>query len=148
MDEKIKSALRDFFAAQGKLHEFGVIGSKHYIDDIAVYLCSRIYGMDPVGKKGKDPGYDGLIGASKVAVRLTNCPTGTPIRIAAPVAFDELIVVLGPNSWMRPEGIDAEFITYRLSKEEVLDRFEESNGIYSGDAEILPAQPDKLLSLE
>ncbi len=148
MDEKVKSALRDFFAAQGKLHEFGVIGSKHYIDDIGVYLCSRIYGMEPVGKRGKDPGYEGLIGASRVAVRLTNCPTGTPIRIATPVAFDELIVVLGPNSWMRPEGIDAEFIAYRLGKEEVLERFRESNGIYSGDAEILPAQPDKLLSLE
>jgi hypothetical protein len=148
MDDKIKLALRDFFAAQGKLHEFGVIGSKHYIDDIAVYLCSRIYGMEPVGKKGKDIGYEGLIGTSRVAVRLTNCPTGTPVRIAAPVAFDELIVVLGPNSWMRPEGIDGEFIFYRLRKDEVRDRFRESNGIYSGDTEILPAQPDKLLSLE
>jgi len=48
---------------------------------------------------------------------------------------------------MRPEGIDAEFIIYRLGKEEVLDRFRESNGIYKGDAEVLPAQPDKLLSL-
>ena len=148
MDEKVKSALRDFFAAQGKLHELGVIGSKHYIDDIAVYLCSRIYGMEPVGKGEKGLGYEGLIGTSRVAVRLTNCPTGTPVRIAAPVAFDELIVVLGPNSWMRPEGIDAEFITYRLGKEEVLDRFQESNGIYKGDAGILPAQPDKLVNLK
>ncbi len=148
MDEKVKSALRDFFAAQGKLHELGVIGSKHYIDDIAVYLCSRIYGMEPVGKGEKGLGYEGLIGTSRVAVRLTNCPTGTPVRIAAPVAFDELIVVLGPNSWMRPEGIDAEFITYRLGKEEVLDRFQESNGIYTGDAGILPAQPDKLVNLK
>ncbi len=148
MDEKVKSALRDFFAAQWKLHELGVIGSKHYIDDIAVYLCSRIYGMEPVGKGEKGLGYEGLIGTSRVAVRLTNCPTGTPVRIAAPVAFDELIVVLGPNSWMRPEGIDAEFITYRLGKEEVLDRFQESNGIYTGDAGILPAQPDKLVNLK
>jgi hypothetical protein len=148
MDEKVKSALRDFFTAQRKLHEFGVIGSKHYIDDIGVYLCSMIYGMEPVGKKGKSSGYEGLIGTSRIAVRLTNCPTGTPVRIAAPISFDELIVVLGPNSWMRPEGIKADFITYRLSKEEVLDKFRESNGIYSGDAEILPVQPDKLLSLE
>ena len=147
MDEKIKLALRNFFAAQGKLHEFGVIGSKHYIDDIAVYLCSRIYGMDPVGKKGKDPGYEGLIGSSRVAVRLTNCPTGTPIRITAPIHFDELIVVLGPNSWMRPEGINAEFICYRLDKEVVLARFRESNGTYSGDAEVLPEHPDKVVSL-
>jgi hypothetical protein len=148
MDEKVKSALRDFFAAQAKLHEFGVIGSKQYIDDIAAYLCSKIYGMEPVGKGRQDSGYEGLIGSSRVAVRLTNCPTGTPVRIAAPVAFDELIIVLGPNSWMRPVGIDAEFLTYRLSKEEVVDRFRESNGIYSGSVEILPAQPDKLLSLE
>jgi hypothetical protein len=148
MNEKVKSALRDFFEAQGKLHELGVIGSKHYIDDIAVYLCSKIYGMEPVGKGEKGLGYEGLIGASRVAVRLTNCPTGTPVRIPAPVAFDELIVVLGPNSWMRPEGINAEFITYRLGKEEVLDRFRESNGIYSGDARILPAQPDKLVNLK
>ena len=148
MDERTKSALRDFFTAQGRLHERGVIGSKHYIDDIAVYLCSAIYGMETVGKGRSDPGYDGTLGTSRIAVRLTNCPTGTPIRIAEPVAFDELIVVLGPNSWMRPEGIDAEFIFYRLGKEEVLDGFQESGGIYSGGVEILPSQPDRLLSLD
>jgi hypothetical protein len=148
MDEKVKLALRDFFAAQGQLHELSVIGSKHYIDDIALYLCSTVFGMEPVGKRGKDPGYEGMIDTSKVAVRLTNCPSGTPVRVAAPIAFDELIVVLGPNSWMRPEGTDAEFIFYRLDREEVLDRFRESKGIYSGDAGSLPAQPHKLLSLE
>jgi hypothetical protein len=147
MDEKVKSALKSFFSAQGKLHEFGVIGSKHYIDDIVVYLCSEIYGMEPVGKGQKSLGYEGLIGASRVAVRLTNCPTGTPIRIAAPVAFDELIVILGPNSWMRPEGIDAEFICYRLGKEEVLERFRESNGMYLGNAEALPVEPDQVVNL-
>jgi hypothetical protein len=147
MDEKVKSALKSFFAAQGKLHEFGVIGSKHYIDDIAVYLCTEVYGLEPVGKGNKGLGYEGLIGSSRVAVRLTNCPTDTPVRIPAPVTFDELIVVLGPKSWMRPEGIDAEFIFYRLEKEEVLDRFRESNGIYLGDAEVLPVEPDKVVSL-
>lgn len=147
MDERVKAALKSFFTAQGKLHEFGVIGSKHHIDDIAVYLGSDVYGMEPVGKGQKGLGYEGLIGDSKIAVRLTNCPTGTPIRIPAPVTFDELIVVLGPKSWMRPEGIDADFICYRLGKDEVLDRFKESNGMYLGDAGALPAHPDKVLSL-
>jgi hypothetical protein len=148
MDENVRSALKSFFTAQGKLHELGVIGSKHYIDDIAVYLGSEVYGMEPVEKGQKSLGYEGLIGDSKVAVRLTNCPTGTPIRVPAPVAFDELIVVLGPNSWMRPEGIDGEFICYRLGKDDVLDRFKESNGMCLGDAEALPVEPDKVVSLE
>ena len=147
MDENVKAALTDFFIAQGKLHEFGVIGSKHYIDDIAVYLGSELYGMEPVGKGKKGLGYEGLIGDSKVAVRLTNCPTGTPVRIPAPVAFDELIVLLGPKSWMRPKGIDAEFICYRLSKDDLLDRFRESNGMYLVDASALPAELDKVVSL-
>ena len=147
MDENVRSALRDFFTAQGKLHEFGVIGSKHYIDDIAVYLGSELYGMEPVEKGQKGLGYDGMIGDSKVAVRLTNCPTGTPVRIPAPVAFDELVVVLGPKSWMRPEGIDAEFICHRLGKEEVLERFQESNGMYLGAVEALPTEPDKVVRL-
>jgi hypothetical protein len=147
MNEKVRSALKSFFTAQGKLHELGVIGSKHYIDDIGVYLCTELYDLEPVGKGKKGLGYEGLIGTSKVAVRLTNCPTGTPVRIAAPVAFDELIVVLGPKSWMRPEGIDAEFIFYRMGKDEVLDRFRELDGLYSGDTEVLPAQPDKVLNL-
>ncbi len=148
MDERVKSALKSFFKAQGELNELGVIGSKHYIDDIAVYLGSEVYGMEPVGKGQKGLGYDGMIGDSKVAVRLTNCPTGSPIRVPAPVAFDELIVVLGPKSWMRPESIDADFICYRLGKDEVLDRFKESNGMCLGDAEALPVEPDKVVSLE
>jgi hypothetical protein len=88
-----------------------------------------------------------MIGDSKVAVRLTNCPTGTPIRVPAPVAFDELIVVLGPNSWMRPEGIGGEFICYRLGKAEVLARFRKVNGMYLGDSGALPAEPDRVVSL-
>jgi hypothetical protein len=48
---------------------------------------------------------------------------------------------------MRPEDIDAEFICYRLSKDDLLDRFRESNGMYLGDADALPVEPDKVVSL-
>ena len=113
-------ALHQFFAAQKTLNQLGVIHSRDYIGDIGRYLCRAVYGMQPAEKAG----YDGIVGGSRVLVRINNCPTGTPVRVGAPRNFDELIVVLGPNSWLRPAGAAAGLLFYRFTQQEVLEQFQ------------------------
>jgi len=79
MDKDVSAALGEFFSGQKKLNQLGIIHSRDYIGDIGRYLCQQVYGMEVPGGRPQ-PGYDGTIGPSRVAVRINNCPTGTPVR--------------------------------------------------------------------
>lgn len=144
MNPETQEALKAFFAAQKKLNQLGIIRSKNYIDDIARYLCQVMYNMELVGRHA---GYDGMIGTSKVQVKMNNCPTGTPVRVVEPLEFDELIAVLGPNCHLRPADIPEDFIFYRFTKEEVLSTFKSSEGKYIGGKEVLSQGYDQVLGL-
>jgi len=84
---------------------------------------------------------------SSVAVRLNNCPVGTPVRLAEPFDFDELIVVLGPNCFLRPEGVASDFIFYRFTPEEVRQRFKKTKSGYVGGGGVFDRTYDKVLNI-
>jgi len=131
MDRDVSAALGEFFSGQRKLNQLGVIHSRDYIGDIGRYLCQQVYGMEvPEGRR--EPGCDGTIGQSRVAVRINNCPVGTPVRVEEPLEFDELIVILGPNCFLRPQGVASDFIFYRLTPDEVRKRFKATRGGFVG----------------
>jgi hypothetical protein len=144
MDSQTSEALGQFFSAQKKLNQLDIIRSRDYIGDVGRYLCQVMYGLKPAGRRA---GYDGTIGASKVLVRINNCPTGTKVRLVEPLEFDEFVVVLGPNSLLRPEHIQGDFIFYRFTREEVLERFRTPRGNYIGGKEVFSQGHDRVLSL-
>ena len=146
MKKETREAIKQFFAAQKKLNELGIIRSKNYLEDISRYLCKIVYHLE-YAETARQAHYDGTIGISKVRVKFNNCPTGTKIRLFEPIEFDELIVVLGPNSWLRPENTQDDFVFYRFTREEVLERFEKTDGVYVGGESTLSQGPDKVLSL-
>jgi len=92
--------------------------------------------------------YAGMIGASKIQVRINNCPIGTPVRLDEPIEYDELIVVLAPNSWLRPEGIRSDIVFYRFTREEVLKKFKLPGGKFIGGKSLFSKGHDKVLSLK
>ena len=146
MDNEAEEALKQFFSAQKKLNQLGIIHSRDYIGDIGRYLCQAVYGMEPV-KSPWQAGYDGTIDSSKVQVRINNCPHGTPVRLAEPAEYDEVIVVLGPNCFLRPENVDGDFIFYRFTREEALKRFKFLSGRYVGGRGTFSQGHDKVLNL-
>lgn len=146
MNQETKIALKDFFSAQKKLNQQGIIRSKNYLDDIGRYLCKVMYNMELV-KSRQQIGYDGTIGTSKVLVRINNCPIGTKVRLVEPFEFDELIVVLASNSLLRPESIDDDFIFYRFTRDEALNKFKTQRGNYVGGKELFSQKHDKALRL-
>jgi len=146
VNQETKEALKQFFSAQKKLNQLGVIQSRDYIGDIGRYLCQIVYNLE-LPKSRRQASYDGTIGGSKVQVRINNCPIGTPVRLAEPFEYDELIVVLGPNCFLRPQNIEDDFIFYRFTREEALKRFKTSSGRYIGGRSVFAQGHDKVLSL-
>ena len=113
--------------------------------DIGRYLCQVVYDLE-VPKASQRASHDGMIGASKVQVRINNCPIGTPVRLDDTIEFDELIVVLGPNCKLRPENIEDDFIFYRFAREEALEKFKTASGQYIGGRSAFAQGYDKVLS--
>ncbi len=146
MDSETTVVLTRFFSAQKELNELGVINSRDYIGDIGRYLCREIYRME--APKGQSPaGYDGMIGDSRVLVRPNNCPTGTSVRIPDSEDFDEVVVILGPNCFLRPPGVASDIIFYRFTREEARARFKETSSGYVGGRDAFDRNYDRVLNL-
>ena len=146
MNQETKEALEQFFSAQKKLNQLGIIHSREYLGDISRYLCQGIYDLE-LAESGQQAGYDGMIGTSKIQVRANNCPVGTPVRLNEPFEFDELIVVLAPNCFLRPENFQDEFVFYRFSIEEALKKFRTPSGEYIGGKDLFSQGYDRVLNL-
>lgn len=146
MEREVADSLKRFFSAQTDLSELGIINSRDYVGDIGRYVCTLVYGLK-IPKGTKPIGYDGKIGKSRVAVRLNNCPVGSPVRLAEPLDFDGLIVILGPNCLLRPEGVASDFIFYRFTTAEVRKRFKKTRSSYVGGEDIFDRTYDKVLNI-
>jgi hypothetical protein len=147
MDQETKCALRGFFSAQATLARLGVIHSRDYIGDIARYLCTAVYGFEP--RRSRQPvGYDGMIGAARTRVQVNNCPTGTKVRLNEPLEFEQVVVVLGPNSALRPDGIEDAFILYRFTRTEAIERFGTPGGHYVAGKKTFAQGYDRTLTLD
>ncbi len=152
MNQETKEALKEFFSGQVKLNRLGIIQSRDYIGDIGEYLCTVIYDLE-LPKRGQQTrqapyeGYDGVIGTSKIQVRINNCPLGTPVPLSGPFEYDELIVVLGPNCKLRPDNVQDDFIFYKFTREEALKKFKLPSGKYVGGKSLFSQGHDKVLNL-
>ena len=146
MNQETREALKEFFSAQKRLNQLGIIHSKDYIGDIGRYLCQVMYNL-AITKSGRQAGYDGMIGTSKIQVKINNCPIGTPVMLGEPGEYDELIVLLGPNCSLRPENIADDFISYRFTREKALKKFKTPGGKYVGKKDLFSQGYDKVLSL-
>jgi len=152
MNQETKEALKEFFSGQIKLNRLGIIQSRDYIGDIGKYLCTVMYDLE-LPKRGQQArqahyeGYDGMIGTSKIQVKINNCPLGTPVPLSKPFEYDELIVVLGPNCKLRPDNIQDDFIFYKFTREEALKKFKLPSGKYVGGKSLFSQGHDKVLNL-
>jgi hypothetical protein len=146
LEPEIANSLKQFFSAQKGLSELGVIKSRDYLGDIGRYVCTLVYGLK-VPKRRKTTGYDGKIGKSRVTVRFSNCPAGSPVRLTEPFDFDELIVVLGPNCLLRPVGVASDFIFYRFTPDEVRKRFKKTKSGYVGSGDVFDRTYDRVLNI-
>ena len=141
---KLNIFVKEFNDAQTKLNKLGIILTKNYAHDITRYLCKEIYDMELADRRED---YDGMIDNSKIKLYFNSCPIGHPVKFGELGCFDEAIVVLGPNSKLRPENISDDFIFYRFTVNEIAAKFRAPSGQYIGKKDAFASPHDKALNL-
>jgi len=119
MTDEEKQLIRDFFNFPNKLRDAGIVRSNNVLGDIGEWLCVQKCGLTLV-ESGRNADFDGYIEDKKVQVKLHNAPIGTNVDVGNPEKYDELIVILGKQSILRPQNsCDDGFLFYKFSAQEV-----------------------------
>lgn len=126
MTEDHEIAIGNFFEAAEKLKNLGIIRSDKYLGDIAEFICTSTLGM-AVAKSGRQPGHDGHIDGKKVQVKF-NGGTSTTVECGNPDEYEELIVVLGPNSVMRQSNLTPAYLIYRIPSATIKEKNPHNDG--------------------
>lgn len=126
MTNEETKAIGDFFAAAEKLRELNIIRSDKYLGDISEFICKSELGV-VLTVSGRQPGYDGKIEGSLVQLKF-NGGTSTTIDCGNPDDYDEILVVLGPNSVLRPDDASGDYLIYRIPKHIVQQKSLHSDG--------------------
>lgn len=104
MNDDQRKAIHQFFEATKKLKETGVIRSSTYTGDIAEFMCAKELGIT-LSDSQREPGLDGYDNQNrKVQIKYHGAKVGTNINMSKYVSgdFDDLVVVLSPESNIRP----------------------------------------------
>ena len=115
-DEQI-SAIGEFFTATDRLKKLEIIRSDRYLGDIAEFIAKAQLGMAMTSSL-RERGHDGYIDGRKVQVKFNGGKSIT-IDVGDPTAYDDLIVILGPNSVMRAADLSEPYVVYRIPSEVV-----------------------------
>lgn len=138
-------ALRSFTSAVKELGAAGVTRSHRYLGDIAEFLCADAFGIN-LAQNLREVGHDGTREQIKVQIKY-NGSKKTNVDLGNPLHYEEVYIVLGPESVVRPISHSAEFLVYRFTSDEVA-RMRTPNGKYSCAKGQLPSAPLQVIYLK
>jgi hypothetical protein len=119
-------AIDTFFSAVETLTQLGVIRSGKYLGDIAEFLCCNLLHMELAESK-KQTDHDGMIQGLRCQVKFSG-GASTTVDLGKPNAYDRLIIVLGPDSALRPPGLSSRWIIYNVPSEVVIEKVPHRDG--------------------
>lgn len=129
MNQREKQLISEFFSCASRLNDAGIVRSDKLLGDIGEWLCVKEYGL-VLAKSGRNKGFDGCIGDSRIQVKVHNAPVGKNISVGDPDNYDELIILIGPRSSLRNFDNQSSFHVYRFSSDEVKKAMERPSGFY------------------
>lgn len=121
--------IKAFFDCIAKLMDANIIRSNTSIGDIGEWLCVHKYGLK-LNESSRHPGFDGWIGQEKVQVKLHNSPKGKNLNVGNPDKYDKLIILLGPNSYLRVHDSVISFHAYNFTSSEVKQLMKRKRGYF------------------
>jgi hypothetical protein len=117
MNQKQQRALSLFQEAITAMTQTGILRSHRYLGDIGEFLCATEFGIDLVTNL-RETGHDGFLESRRVQVKYHGGKS-TTVNLGKPTDYEEVFVVLGPDSVMRPTDQSAHFLVYRVSASDV-----------------------------
>ncbi|WGT37317.1 hypothetical protein QH639_15875 [Lysinibacillus sp. 1 U-2021] len=132
MNAKQRKAITDFFKTSKVLKELGVIRSTSYTGNIAEFICASEFNIR-LSDSQREIGLDGTDSDNRnIEIKYHNGEKGTNIimgKYKDHQNFQDLIVILGPDSCLRAHYVDEElFEIYRINDY----KFEEGKNIGKG----------------
>ncbi|WP_198411347.1 DUF6998 domain-containing protein [Marinimicrobium alkaliphilum] len=144
MNPEQAEAIKDFKAAVQKLKRAGVVRSDRILGDIGEFLCASHFGIE-LESNLREQGHDGRLNSALVQIKYHGGKS-TTVNLGDPSRYEEAFVVLGPESVLRPEHEESEYIVYRLDSKSVA-RCETSNGNHHCTKARLPTEPSARITL-
>ncbi|ALI04010.1 hypothetical protein C1Y08_00630 [Pseudomonas sp. FW306-02-F02-AA] len=117
MTEEEAQAIGEFYAAVDRLKSLKIVRSDKYLGDIAEFLAKSELGMT-IAESQRQEGYDGHIGERKLQVKYSGGTSNT-VDAGDPSAYDDLVIILGPQSVLRPDKLSDPYVYYRIPSEVV-----------------------------
>lgn len=145
MNPEIKQAISDFFEAVAKLKQLGVFRSDKYLGDLGEYISQYFFNVE-LCESGRQPGHDGIDADGFVQVKYHGSTTRTNVDLGNPDSYQNILVVLGPESLLRNKNYSQDFLVYRMSENDVRS-YRNSNNTYSCGKEPFNRDPDKYMNL-
>ena len=142
MNNEVKQSIQRFFEAVTDLKTLEIIRSDKYLGDLAEYISAYFYDMELV-ESGREPGHDGYDQEGRVQVKYHGSITRTNINLGRPDEYENLLVVLGPNSLLRSPNYTGDFLLYRISSDQVRNHKNQSSGSYSCGKEPFNREPER-----
>lgn len=139
-----KRLLRGFFQSMSDLVEANIVRSDKILGDIGEWLCTQCFGIS-LCQSGRHPGFDGLIVGKRVQIKTHNSPEGTNLSVGDPNSYDELMIVIGPRSRLRPQLKDISsnsFLIYRFTSDKVRSLMKRPSGYYCAKGALTAAQAE------
>lgn len=119
MKDEHKMLINKFFEITKELQKSGVIWSTDYIGNIGEFIATDIYGIK-LSKSGREKSLDGIDKNNrKVEIKFHNGSNRNNIILSGykdNQNFEDLIVILGPDSKIKPDNIPKDcYVIYRIN---------------------------------
>ena len=139
-----KSAINQFFASIKQLRETGVIRSNRFLGDLAEFLCAKAFNIQ-LESNQRAKGLDGTRNGISVQIKYHGGKT-TTANLGNPNDYEELYLVVGPESVFRKKVDSDDFLVYKFTKAQVRRR-RTSSGKYQVSKNGLPNKPVRRICL-
>jgi hypothetical protein len=138
------ASINQFMRSVAVLREQGIVRSHRYLGDLGEFLCADAFGID-LATNLRQVGHDGLRDQLRAQIKYHGGKS-TTVDLGDPAHYDEVYVVLGPDSMIRPDGYAEEFLIYQLSASQVREFASEAVNYYCTERR-LPQAPTRRIGL-
>ena len=140
------NAIADFMTAASRLRAMRVIRSDRFLGDIGEFLAASEFGLQ-LASSSRQEGHDTEGDVNRVQIKFHNSPTRTNIDLGDPKKYDYVLIVVGPDSLLHPDGgHTSKYCFYEFSSLHVQTHFSRAKAYSCGRLALL--SPTKVLILD
>lgn len=127
LEKRCQETLKKYYEALSELEQLEIIRSKNITGDIGEFLALQFYPGLKLVERQNNPDFDAVDAhGNKFQIKYSDSLKTENIDIGDPSKYDELIIILGPNSKHKQSASDL-FTAYVFSQKDLKNNLEKTN---------------------